>query len=137
MGGVVYRAEVTSGDPTIPADQKVDTYTGLTEPPIKKRIKTHLSDIEHYNPRDPDKHKSGTRLSRHCGKLNAEGIPYSLQWSILEETKVAFNPTSGYCKLCTTEKYLIMFNPADASLNLRSEFFNNCRHKEKHLLRKS
>ena len=134
---VVYKAEVTSGDPGVPSDQQTETYTGLTENTIKKRIKKHFSDIEKYNPADPENHKSGTRLSRHCGQLNVDKVPFTLQWSILAETKVAFSPTTGFCKLCTTEKYFIMFNPAYATLNLRSEFFSHCRHKERHLLRKS
>ena len=134
---VVYKAEVTSGDPGVPSDQQIETYTGLTENTIKKRIKKHFSDIEKYNPAEPENQKSGTRLSRHCGKLNVDKVPFTLRWSILAETKVAFSPTTGFCKLCTTEKYFIMFNPADATLNLRSEFFSHCRHKERHLLRKS
>ena len=134
---VVYRALVTAGDPTNPAAQSVETYTGLTEPPAKIRFKKHLSDIRSYKPNDPESHKSGTRLSRHCGRLEADNIPYTLSWSILCETKVAFNPTTGFCKLCVMEKYYIMFKPGDASLNLRSEFFSHCRHKVRHLLRKS
>ena len=133
---VVYRATVTSGASNDPQGQTVETYTGLTEPQAKKRFKKHYDDIRKFNPRDPENHKSGTRLSRHCGGLEDSNIPYNIKWDILCETKVAFNPTTGYCKLCTTEKYFIMFNPDDASLNLRSEFFSHCRHKERHLLRK-
>ena len=33
------------------------SYTGLTENTIKKRIKKHFSDIEKYNPADPENHK--------------------------------------------------------------------------------
>ena len=62
---------------------------------------------------------------------------YTLNWSILCETKTAFNPTTGYCKLCAMEKFFIMFKPGDATLNLRSEFFSHCKHKERHLLRRS
>ena len=132
---VVYRALVTSGDPTTPMAQEVQTYTGLTENHIKKRIKKHYYDIKHFNPNDPE--NQGTRLSRHCGQLRLDGKPFNIEWSILCETGHAFSPTTGICKLCLTEKYLIMFNSADASLNLRSEFFNHCRHKERHLLAKS
>ena len=60
----------------------------------------------------------------------------TIEWSILCETGFAFNPITERCKLCLMEKYLIMFNPADATLNLRSEFFSHCRHKERHLLLK-
>ena len=81
---VVYRALVTSGDRDLP--QQTDTYTGLTQNPIKKRIKKHYSDIAKFSPDDPDEHKSGTRLSRHCGQLGLDGIPYTIEWSILCET---------------------------------------------------
>ena len=134
---IVYKAEVTEGDQSNPATHIVQTYTGLTENPVKKRIKKHYSDIEKFNPNDPENHKSGTRLSRHCGQLNVDGVPFHINWSILCEKRTAFSPTTGFCKLCTMEKYLIMFNPANATLNLRSEFFAHCRHKERHLLCKS
>ena len=39
--------------------------------------------------------------------------------------------------LCTMEKYFILFDPYNATLNLRSEFFSHCRLKEKHLPFKS
>ena len=128
---VVYRALVTA------EDQSIETYTGLTEQEFKKRVQKHNYDIKNYKPNDPESHKSGTRLSRHCGSLTAENIPYTLNWSILCKTKTAFNPTTGYCKLCAMEKFFIMFKPGDATLNLRSEFFSHCRHKERHLLRRS
>ena len=132
VSNVVYGATVTNE-----VDSSVETYTGLTANPIKLRIRKHESDISSYRPHDPDNHKSGTRLSRHCGQLAANGIPFTITWKILKETKTAFNPKTGFCVLCCTEKFFIMFKPEDATLNLRSEFFSHCRHKERHLLRKS
>ena len=129
---MVYGATVTNE-----SDNSVETYTGLTANAFKKRVRQHETDIEKYRPHDPDNHKSGTRLSRHCGQLAADNIPYNIAWRILKETKTAFNPTTGFCVLCSMEKYLIMFKPEDATLNLRSEFFSHCRHKERHLLSKS
>ena len=128
---VVYRALVTNE-----VDNSVATYTGLTENPFKLRVRKHEADIRSFKPHDPDNHSSGTRLSRHCGQLAASSIPYTITWSILKETKTAFNPSTGFCKLCSMEKFYIMFKPEDATLNLRSEFFSHCRHKERHLLRK-
>ena len=89
-----------------------------------------------HNP-GSDEHKAGTRLSRHCGGMKLKGIPYTIEWSILKRTNGAFNPRRNFCQLCCMEKYLIMFNPDDATLNLRSEFFAHCRHKDRHLLAKS
>ena len=129
---VVYGAEVTRLDTNTTA-----TYTGLSSPPFKNRVRGHLQDIKNHNPSDPDCHRSGTRLSRHVGELKAQSVPYRIDWKIIKETKTAYNPATNYCKLCTMEKYLIMFNPDDAKLNLRSEFFSHCRHKTQHLLTKS
>ena len=132
ISNVVFGATVTNE-----ADNTVETYRGLTANPFKKRVRQHEADIEKYRPHDPGNHKSGTRLSRHCGQLAANNIPYTITWKILKETKTAFNPTTGFCVLCSMEKFLIMFKPGDATLNLRSEFFSHCRHKEQHLLGKS
>ena len=107
------------------ADNSVETYTGLTANPFKKRVRQHETDIKNYRPHDPDNHKSGTRLSRHCGQLVARRIPYTITWKILKETKTNFNPTTGFCVLCANEKFLIMFKPEDATLNLRSGFFSH------------
>ena len=129
---VVYGAKVTRLD-----DNSTATYTGLSSPPFKSRVKGHYQDIKNYKPSDPDRHKSGTRLSRHIGELNEQKIPHRLDWKIIRETKTAYNPATNYCKLCTMEKYFIMFHPDDATLTLRSEFFAHCRHKAQHLLTKS
>ena len=102
----------------------------------KKRVAGHKNDIKYHNP-GSDGHKAGTRLSRHCGGMKLKGIPYTIEWSILKRTNGAFNPKRNFCQLCCMEKYLIMFNPDDATLNLRSEFFAHCRHKDRHLLAKS
>ena len=127
---VVYRALVTNG-----TDGTSTTYTGLSEPPFKNRVRRHLSDIDHYNP-GTDGHKPGTRLSSHCGEMKLKNIPYNIEWSILKRTNGAYNPVTNFCQLCTMEKFFILFNPDDAKLNLRSEFFSHCRHKVKHLLAK-
>ena len=44
------------------------------------------------------------------------------------------NPTTWFCRLCTLEKYHIMFEPEKATLNKRSEFFGHCWHKQPQLL---
>ena len=41
------------------------------------RFKKHLSDTKSYKQNDPESHKSGARLSRHCGGLEADNIPYT------------------------------------------------------------
>ena len=47
-----------------------------------------------------------------------------------------YSHVTGVCRLCLGEKHEIMFNPGQATLNQRSEFFTHCRHKEMTLLSK-
>ena len=41
---------------------------------------------------------------------------------------------SGFCALCTKEKFHITFKPGVGPLNKKNEMFNNCRHKRRVLL---
>ena len=81
-------------------------------------------------------HQLGSRLSSHVWKLKDQGFSYSITWQILSRAS-GFNPTSGTCRLCLKEKYLIMFAPTTASLNKRSEVFSSCRHRQGKLLDKT
>ena len=60
-------------------------------------------------------------------------IPYDIRWRVIDRGPT-FNPVNYVCRLCTLEKYHILFNPAGASLNQRSEFFSICRHIKPQLL---
>ena len=122
--GVVYGAEVTNTD-----TGEKETYTGLTEGTIRERIAKHEGNCRH-------RHQPGTRLSSHVWKLKDQGSPFTITWSILSRAST-FNPTSGMCRLCLKEKYMIMFSPATASLNKRSEIFSSCRHRQAKLLDKT
>ena len=117
---LVYKATVTSGS-------QLETNTGLTEPPFQKRWHNHQTDFRHQ------KNRSNTALASHIWSLKDQSIDYSLNFEILKKTR-AFNPISGKCMLCLYEKYLILFNPTGSTLNLRSEFFNACRHKRNKLI---
>ena len=121
---VVYKATVTRNDTS-----QVETYTGSTAQTMKGRWNGHNYDIRH-----PE--VSGTCLSKYIHKLSGQGIGYTLRWEILKKAP-PWNPTTNICRLCTLEKHHILFHPEDSSLNQRSEFFTVCRHKEKHLLKKS
>ena len=70
-----------------------------------------------------------------CGKYKTSNppIPYNIVWDIVARAE-PFNPATGYCDLCTEEKYRIMFEPEGASLNQRSEFFAYCYHQRPQLL---
>ena len=98
---------------------------------FKKRYNEHKSSFRNYN------QDGGTKLSIHIWDLKGNNVNIDifndLSWSIKAQC-VPFNPVSNICRLCLTEKYMILFEPVDASLNQRSEFFTTCRHKEAWLL---
>ena len=120
---VVYRACVRRHD-----NLSVDTYTGLTGDPFKKRFTKHKSDVNTGK-------NTASKLSHHCCYLKDNQIPYDVDWSIVTRAPT-YNPTSRLCRLCVTEAYHILFTPAGASLNKRDEIFGFCKHKWKKLLAK-
>ena len=70
------------------------------------RFKKHLSDTKSYKQNDPESHKSGAGLSRHCGGLEADNIP--THFIVLEH--------SVWDESCIQSNDRIMLKPA--SLNL-------------------
>ena len=124
VSNVVYKATVTRADTS-----QLETYTGSTAQTMKGRWSGHDYDIRH-----PE--KSGTCLSNYIHTLTRKGIGYTLKWEILKKAP-PWNPITNICRLCILEKHHILFHPEDSSLNQRSEFFTNCKHKEKHLLMKT
>ena len=110
---------------------QTETYTGVTKRPFKKRYNEHKSSFRHHD------QPGGTTLSVFVWDLKDSNVDIDifrdLSWSIKAQ-KIPFNPVSNICRLCLEEKFMILFEPADASLNQRSEFFTTCRHKEAWLL---
>ena len=123
--GVIYCASVTN----LITEEK-EKYTGLTEGTFKKRYTGHTGNFRHKD----QAHK--TRLATHVHKLQNRGTPHSISWQILSRAS-GYNPTTGMCRLCLKEKFLIMFSPTTATLNLRSEIFSSCRHRQGKLLDKT
>ena len=117
---VIYTCKVTRLD-----DNTFQTYTGLTDNTFKKRLYGHNSDFRKR------KHRNKTMLSKYIWFLKDNNVQYELNWSILGKAK-SFNPVTGVCRLCLLEKYYIMYNPKDATLNSRDEVFNSCRQMETH-----
>ena len=106
-----------------------ETYTGLTKNTFKERH-------DGYNTTFNNRDKSGkTTLAAHIWKLKDKGANYNLSWSIIEKGS-SFNPSTRRCSLCLKEKFHIIFNPAGASLNQRTELFSVCRHRQDMLLEK-
>ena len=122
---VVYSCKVTRAD-----TYSQETYTGLTAGTFKERLYGHNSDFRHKE------QENNTMLSKYIWYLKDRNIGYRLEWKILGRAK-SFNPITGKCRLCLLEKFFIMFNPNDASLNSRDEIFVPCKHKKKHLLSKT
>ena len=122
LEGVIYQATVSRID-----NGTKETYTGLTEGSFKIRYTNHKASFTHK------KKEHATTLSTHIWKLKDQNIQYNIGWKIIARG-TAYNPSTQMCRLCLKEKYLIMFKPEGASLNSRSEFFANCRHKRKLLI---
>ena len=124
QGCVVYQGAVTRHD-----TGQVDFYTGLSEPSWKLRWGNHKANFK----TDTQANRTATCLSKHIWKLKDKNVKYSIQFKQLALAP-AYNPVTRICRLCLTEKYLIMFKPEGATINSRSEFYSACRHKEKLLL---
>ena len=121
-GPLVYRAAVTTNN-------KTEFYTGIAGNSFKERWAGHNSSLRHSDQR----HK--TTLSNYIWDLKDSGTNFNLEWKLVQNAPT-FNHTTGKCRLCDTEKYLIMFRPENATLNKRTEFYSMCRHREKNLLKK-
>ena len=126
---VVYKATVTTNQPNL----KEKTYHGMTEGFFKNRYYGHKHDFEH-------KEKYGTTLSRHIWKIKdiksnlSENRKKSFKWNIswsIKERAPAYQPGSNDCKLCLAEKYHILNEDGNSSLNVRSELLSKCRHRAK------
>ena len=128
---VMYKGTVTYtplNDDGTPMDQEAtETYTGITANTFKKRHGNHTSNFRHED------QSTATMLSSFIWTLKRKNIPYKLEWSVLGQAE-PYNQVTGICRLCLVEKHEILFNPRNASLNQRSEFFTHCRHKRTILL---
>ena len=120
---IVYKAEVEND-----INNEVKTYIGLTETPFKTRYANHKQSFRHK------KHQNSTELSKYIWKLKDKNAIPSIQWSILKVIKS--NVKSNYCRLCLTEKLLLINHLDDNNLlNKRNEFVSKCRHQNKFLLK--
>ena len=120
---LVYRADVTTGH-----QDEHKFYLGLCGNQFKERYGNHLKSFRH------ERYKNETTLSTYFWDLKAKGRTPVVKWSIVRRAP-AYNPASKRCRLCLTEKLLILENAGDKRcLNVRSEMFSKCRHRLKFLL---
>ena len=117
---VIYRATVKD------ENNKINTYTGLTRNTFKKRYNGHTYSFNHRG-------ENSTTLSSHLWKLKDQNKNYEISWNIIDRAR-EFNPVNRKCRLCTKEKFYIIFQPEGATLNTRSELFTTCRHRLRLLL---
>ena len=118
---IVYQATVThAGGPD-------ENYIGLTAPNFKLRLGNHKKSFNHV------RYEKDSELSKHVWKIKRKNEDYDIKWKIIEKSK-SFNPVTNICNLCTTEKFHIIFNPEQGSLNKRDEIKSHCRHKKPLLL---
>ena len=102
------------------------TYIGLTATDFKSRYGVHTKAFS-----DPS--YCQTTLSKHILELKNKGIELTVTWKIVDKGK-SYSPVSDVCQLCNKEAYHIIFEPAMAELNNRSELFSTCMHKKSKLL---
>ena len=122
--GVVYEACVKEIN-----SNKMETYTGLTGRPFKKRWQEHQRTFDNSDKRNE------TSLSLHVWELKDRGVPHSVSWKLLDRA-TTYNPATKKCNLCIREKYFIMYQNRSSTLNKRSEVYNTCRHRTQSLLEK-
>ena len=119
---IVYKAKVCNN-----VDTEVRNYAGMTEPIFKLRYGNHNRDANHI------KYKNTTELSKYIWSLKDNGKTPSVTYEILHQ--VQGKPSVSFCRLCTTEKLVIIENLDNGNfLNKRSEFVSKCRHTNKYLI---
>ena len=107
---MVYRYHVKRTD-----NQTTETYTGCTWN-FKQRHDTHMRSLDHDS--------GSTTLSTHVKSLRRQNIPHEITWEFKEHAS-PFNPSTWWCRLCTLERYYILFEPGEAR-DERAGNFNTC-----------
>ena len=101
-------------------------YIGSTERFFKLRWYEHETSFKHRK-------ENSTTLSTYVWKLKDRGLTPKFKWSIKAKAHT-YEAGSTLCDLCLTEKYFIMYEHTDDSLNSRDELLYRCRHMKDFLL---
>ena len=117
----IYQATVTHTSPET-GKQKSDTYIGLAATTFYKRHQNHKTTFK-----DKD-YSTKSELSNHIWKLKKLSLDFDVTWKIIDRGK-KFSPTSKSCKLCTLERYYLIYRPDLHTLNKKNEFSNEFTHK--------
>jgi hypothetical protein len=119
---VVYQATVTRLD-----NETTETYVGISATDFKTRYRNHKTSLTHRDKQNQ------TELSKHVWKLKDASINHKITWKILKRAR-PYSNTTKKCKLCLTEKYIIICRPQLSTLNKRNELASSCRHSRSYLL---
>ena len=117
---IVYEAEITSHP-----DEVTKDYRGLCSTTFKKRFAVHKQHINHRI------HMKKCELAKYAWQLKDDNKTFNISWRILK--KVYGKLVGGVCRLCTTEKLLIIEHP-DKERLLNSNCIQKCRHGDKYML---
>ena len=105
----------------------VQTYLGRTRPNWKLRLGNHIASFKNSG------QKLDTALSKYVWDLKALKRGFKIDWSLVAGTS-SYAPSTDTCRLCLTEKHLLMQHPELGTLNIEDEFYASCRHKSPLLL---
>ena len=119
---LIYQADVKNN-----LDDECKYYVGLARTTFQERYSNQRSSFNNENS------KNSTELSKYVWSLREKSRIPSAKWKIV---KIVYSKaTSSFCKLCLTEKLLILNALGDDKcLNKKTEFINKCRHQNKLLL---
>ena len=117
----IYQSTVTHSSPET-GKKQTNTYIGLAATTFYQRHQNHKTSFKDRN------HSTKSELSKHIWKLKELGLACELTWKIIDKGK-KFSPTSKTCKLCTLERYYLIWRPDLYTLNKNKEFSDECLHK--------
>ena len=119
---IVYEAKVNA----VTKEEKY--YLGISATTFKERHGNHKSDFKLVSRR------KATKLADYIWQLKDEGITdYSIAFKV-KEPAPSYTTVAGKCRLCLTEKLLIMQSDPSKYLNSNTEILAKCRHKNKFIL---
>ena len=108
---------------------KVQTYLGRTKPNWKSRRNDHTASFKNIDQR------TDSGLSKYVWDLKGQKRGFKISWSLIARS-TSYSPSLDICRLCLTEKHLLMQRPQLGTLNVEDEFYSACRHKDPLLLSK-
>ena len=123
MPNLLYEGDISSNLPRYENKK----YKGITEPPFKTRYGNHKKSFNKIA------YKAETALSKEVWEIKSKGGTYNIKWRPIRQHP-SYNPVTGKCALCLSEKLEILEHKQPNLLNKRSEIVSTCRHRRKYML---